>query len=140
MSAKPKVAVETIALIKDMAKNNRLWGAERIRGELLKLGIRVCKRTIQKYMKQAYVLPPRGQTWLTFLRNHAEAIWACDAPSRYRPVLSFALHLLHHRAEISQSHSCGSPHISTIADRHLGSPTASGSHTVWARTKVSDSR
>jgi putative transposase len=34
---KPKVAAETIALIREMAKNNRLWGAERIRGELLKL-------------------------------------------------------------------------------------------------------
>jgi hypothetical protein len=33
----PKVAVETIALIREMARNNRLWGAERIRGELLKL-------------------------------------------------------------------------------------------------------
>jgi hypothetical protein len=40
-----------VALIKEMASNNRLWGAERIRGELLKLGIHVCKRTIQKYMK-----------------------------------------------------------------------------------------
>src|SRR6266446_4470662 len=61
-----------------MAKNNRLWGAERIRGELLKLGIRVCKRTIQKYMRQ--VNPPRskGQNWRTFLRNHAGAIWAGD--------------------------------------------------------------
>ena len=42
----PKVAAETIALIRQMATDNRLWGAERIRGELLKLGIRVCKRTI----------------------------------------------------------------------------------------------
>jgi len=47
-SRKPKVAEETIALIRQMAKDNRLWGAERIRGELLKLGARVCKRTIQK--------------------------------------------------------------------------------------------
>ena len=39
---KPKVAAETIALIRQMAQDNRLWGAERIRGELLKLGIRVC--------------------------------------------------------------------------------------------------
>jgi hypothetical protein len=46
-SNKSKVTGETIALIKDMAKNNRLWGAERIRGELLKLDIHVCKRTIQ---------------------------------------------------------------------------------------------
>ena len=61
-----------------MASDNRLWGAERIRGELLKLDIRVCKRTIQKYMR--CVRPPRsrGQNWRTFLRNHAGEIWACD--------------------------------------------------------------
>jgi hypothetical protein len=41
-SAKPKISAETVALIKEMARNNRLWGAERIRGELLKLGLRVC--------------------------------------------------------------------------------------------------
>ena len=41
-SHKPKVAPETIALIRQMAKDNRFWGAERIRGELLKLGLRVC--------------------------------------------------------------------------------------------------
>jgi hypothetical protein len=39
-------------LIKEMAANNRLWGAERIHGELLKLDIRVSKRTIQRYMRQ----------------------------------------------------------------------------------------
>ena len=41
-SRQPKLSPETIALIKEMARNNRLWGAERIRGELPKLGIRVC--------------------------------------------------------------------------------------------------
>jgi putative transposase len=50
---KPKLSPETISLIKEMAANNRLWGAERIRGELLKLDIRVSKRTIQKYMRCA---------------------------------------------------------------------------------------
>jgi len=50
-SRQPKVASETIALIREVAKNNRLWGAERIRGELLKLGIHVCKRTM-------YCFPP----------------------------------------------------------------------------------
>ncbi len=49
---KSKVSAEIVALIKEMARDNRLWGAERIRGELLKLGIRVCKRTIQKFMRQ----------------------------------------------------------------------------------------
>src|SRR5437773_3550313 len=75
---KPKLSPETIALIKDMAANNRLWGAERIRGELLKMDIRVSKRTIQKYMKHVQRKRPRGQTWKTFLRNHAAEVWACD--------------------------------------------------------------
>ncbi len=77
-SAKPKISVETVGLIKEMASNNRLWGAERIRGELLKLGIHICKRTIQKYMKPVRSARPRGQKWSTFLHTHAEQIWACD--------------------------------------------------------------
>ena len=74
----PKIAAETVTLIKQMAKDNRLWGAERIRGELLKLGLRVCKRTIQKYMRTVRTQQPRGQKWSTFLRNHAAQVWACD--------------------------------------------------------------
>jgi transposase InsO family protein len=77
-SAKPKISAETVALIKEMASNNRLWGAERIRGELLKLGIRVCKRTIQKYMRSVRNAGPRGQKWSSFLHTHTEQIWACD--------------------------------------------------------------
>jgi putative transposase len=50
-STKPKISAETVALIKTMALDNRLWGAERIRGELLKLGMRVSKRTIQTYVR-----------------------------------------------------------------------------------------
>jgi hypothetical protein len=49
---------------------NRLWGAERIRGELLKLGMHVCKRTIQKYMRHVHAPRPGGQRWATFLHNH----------------------------------------------------------------------
>src|SRR6266481_3516636 len=61
-----------------MASDNRLWGAERIRGELLKLDIRVCKRTIQKYMWYVRTPRSRGQNGATFLRNHTGEIWACD--------------------------------------------------------------
>ncbi len=77
-SHKPKVAAETIFLIRQKSKDNRLWGAERIRGELLKLGIRVCKRTIQKYMRTVRTQQSRGQRWSTFLHTHAAQIWACD--------------------------------------------------------------
>src|SRR5215469_6683600 len=92
-SNNPKVADETIALIRQMAKDNRLWGAERIRGELLKLGIHVCKRTIQKYMRTVRTKPPRGQKWSTFLRTHATDIWACDflqvTDLFFRPLFAF---------------------------------------------------
>jgi transposase InsO family protein len=90
---KPRLSPETIALIKDMAANNRLWGAERIRGELLKLDIRVSKRTIQKYMRQGRPKRARGQTWKTFLRNHAADVWACDflqvTDLFFRPLFAF---------------------------------------------------
>jgi putative transposase len=91
-SSKPKISAETVALIKEMASNNRLWGAERIRGEFLKLGLHVCKRTIQKYMRHVRTAQPKGQKWTTFLRTHAEQIWACD----FLPVtdLFFRLHFV----------------------------------------------
>ena len=75
---RPPLAAETVALIRQMAGENPLWGAERIRGELLKLGIRVAKRTIQTYLLIPRATPRRGQPWSTFLRNQAPDIWACD--------------------------------------------------------------
>ena len=65
-SSKPRLSHETVTLIREMAANNRLWGAERIRGELLKLDIQVSKRTIQKYMKQIRAI---SSPW-TELENH----------------------------------------------------------------------
>jgi len=92
-SHKPKVAAETIALIREMATENRLWGAERIRGELLKLGMYVCKRTIQKYMRNVRTPQPGGQRWATFLHHHAAQIWACDflqvTDLFFRPLFAF---------------------------------------------------
>ena len=66
--------------------------SERIRGELLKLGIRVSKRTIQKYMRGIRPRAPHGgQRWRTFLRNHT--VWACDFLQThdiwFRPIFAF---------------------------------------------------
>jgi hypothetical protein len=78
----PRLVPATIQLIRRMALENRLWGAERIRGELLKLGIHVAKRTIQRYMRAVRPpAPPRGQSWHTFLRNHT--VWAADFVQTY---------------------------------------------------------
>jgi len=60
------IAAETIALIEEMAIHNRTWRAKRIQGELLKLGIRISRGTVKKYMRRARRgLPPvkRGQAW-----------------------------------------------------------------------------
>jgi putative transposase len=63
-----------------MARENPLWGEERIANELLlKLGVRVSPRTVRKYMPKRPAGYPRGdQRWSTFLRNHARAVIACD--------------------------------------------------------------
>jgi hypothetical protein len=84
---------ETIDVIRMMARDNP-WGAERIRGELLKLGIKVSKRTIQKCMHLVRrPSAPLKQKWSTFLENHIGEIWACDFLQLYdvmfRPVFAF---------------------------------------------------
>jgi len=64
-------------LIATMASENPLWGTERIRGELLTLGIVVSSRSIRRYRRCRHPRPP-SQSWRTFLANHARAIWAAD--------------------------------------------------------------
>ena len=86
IARQPQIAEETIALIKRMAVDNRRRGTKRIRAELLKLGLRVNRGTVRRYMRQARrETPPRqtGQTWATFLANHASQIWACDFLQTY---------------------------------------------------------
>jgi transposase InsO family protein len=87
-----------------MARENSFWGAEKIRGELVKLGISVGKPTIQKYMKQ--VRRRSGQNWRNFLKNHAEDIWACDFTVVYdllfRPIYIFII-IAHQSREIKHA-------------------------------------
>jgi transposase InsO family protein len=73
---RPKVPEEIRRLIREMSLANRLWGAPRIHGELLKLGIEVAQSTVAKYMARSGRGP--SQTWKTFLRNHAAGIGAMD--------------------------------------------------------------
>jgi transposase InsO family protein len=75
-AGRPKIDRELRDLIRRMSKENSLWGASRIHGELLMLGFEVAQSTVSKYV----VRPPRpsSQSWKTFLRNHAQAIAAID--------------------------------------------------------------
>jgi putative transposase len=66
-------------LIRQMARENATWGEERIADELsVKLGIRVSPRTVGKYLDRGQPRESSGQRWSTFVRNHANAIVACD--------------------------------------------------------------
>jgi putative transposase len=74
---RPRLSPEVRELIATMARENPLWGTERIRGELFKLGIGVSSRSIRRYRRPRSSRPP-SQSWRTFLANHAQAIWAAD--------------------------------------------------------------
>ena len=73
---RPRIPREIRRLIRDMSLANRLWGAPRIHGELLKLGIEVAQSTVAKYMAKSG--RGRSQTWKTFLHSHAAGIAAMD--------------------------------------------------------------
>ena len=74
---RPRLKPKVRELIRTMALENPLWGTQRIRGELLKLGIMVSARSIRRYRQRGRSRPP-SQSWRTFLANHAQAIWAAD--------------------------------------------------------------
>jgi len=66
---RPAIARETRDLIRRMSLENPTWGAPRIHGELLKLGIDIGESSVTKYMVRRR--KPPSQTWRTFLDNHA---------------------------------------------------------------------
>ena len=75
-AGRPRIDRDLRDLIRRMSKENPLWGAPRIHGELLKLGFELAKSTVSTYMIRRR--HPPSQSWRTFLRNHAEAIAAID--------------------------------------------------------------
>ena len=84
---RPRTAAEIRHLIREMSVVNPLWGAPRIHGELLKLGIDVGQTTVAKYMARRRRPPSQG--WKTFLRNHADGIASMDL--FLIPTISFRL-------------------------------------------------
>jgi transposase InsO family protein len=77
MGGRPPIGAELRALIRRMSRENPLWGAPRIHGELLKLGFAVGQSSVAKYMARRSN-DPTGQSWATFVRNHAPRIAAMD--------------------------------------------------------------
>ena len=81
------VPLEIRRLIREMSLANPLWGAPRVHGELLKLGIAIGQTSVAKYMARGRGPPSQG--WRTFLRNHADGIAAMDL--FVVPTISFRL-------------------------------------------------
>jgi putative transposase len=75
-NSRPPVPADVRALIRTMSRENPLWGAPRVHGELLKLGLHVSQATVAKYM--ARPTTPQSQSWGTFLANHVKQIAAAD--------------------------------------------------------------
>ena len=84
---RPKTPADIRQLIREMSVANPLWGAPRIHGELLKLGIDVGQTTVSKYMARRRQPPSQG--WKTFRRNHADGIVSMDL--FVVPTISFRL-------------------------------------------------
>jgi len=78
VGGRKRVSKEVRALIFRMVAENPTWGAPRIHGELLKLGFDVSERSISRWIRRAPRDPDPVKRWLTFLRNHREAIAAMD--------------------------------------------------------------
>ena len=98
---RPPVNAEITALVRKMAAANPLWGAPRIHGELLKLGIDVAERTVSRLIPKR--CPEPSQTWRTFLANHVRDLVSIDfftAPTAGLRVLFILVMLAHHRRRV----------------------------------------
>ena len=97
-SGRPCISREIRELVRQMSIANPLWGALRIHGELLKLGIQVSQATVAKYMVRQR--KPPSQTWRTFLENHVQQLVAIDflvVPTVSFRILYVFIVLAHHR-------------------------------------------
>jgi hypothetical protein len=98
---RPPVNAEIKALVTRMATANPLWGAPRIHGEILKLGIDVAERTVSRLMPKRR--PEPSQTWRTFLANHVRDLVSIDffiVPTARLRVLFVLVVLAHHRRRV----------------------------------------
>jgi len=101
IGGRPPVTAEIKALVARLATANPLWGAPRIHGELLKLGIDVAERTVSRLLPKRRT--PPSQTWRTFLINHVRDLVSIDfftVPTARLRVLFVLVVLVHHRRRV----------------------------------------
>ncbi len=116
-TGRPTVSREVRNLIRTMSRENPLWGAPRIHGELLKLGINIGQTSVSKYMIRPR--KPPSQTWRTFLDNHIQQLVSADfftVPTIRFQVLYVFLVLAHERRRILHFHATAHPTAEWTAD------------------------
>jgi transposase InsO family protein len=99
---RPKVSREVIDLIKQMANENPDWGASRIHGQLMKLGINIGESTVQRYMPKKRKRTT-DQNWKTFLKNHSKDIISIDfftVPTIDFKLMCALVMIEHHRRKL----------------------------------------
>ena len=98
---RPPVNAEIAALVRRMAETNPLWGAPRIHGELMKLGVEVAERTVSRLIPKRRTPPSQG--WRTFLANHLRDLVSIDfftVPTAGWRVLFVLVVLAHDRRRV----------------------------------------
>ena len=107
---RPPVPTETRELIRRMSRENPSWGAPRIHGELLKLGIDTGETSVSKYLARRR--KPPSQTWRTFLDSHVKDLVSIDfvtVPTiRFRTLYVFLV-LAHERRRVVHFHVTAHP-------------------------------
>ena len=115
---RPRVNAELRDLIRQMARENPLWGAPRIRSELRLLGYGVAQSTVAKYLPRNRKPPSQG--WRTFLRNHVGCLASCDfftVPTATFRVLYCFIILKHERRRVVHFNCCKRPSAAWVCQQ-----------------------
>ena len=115
---RPPVSREIRDLVREMSRENTLWGAHRIHGELLKLGFSISQAAVSKYM--VHSPSPPSQAWRTFLTNHADCLASIDCfvvpTATFRLLFGFIV-LHHERRQIVHSDATENPTMAWVAQQ-----------------------
>jgi putative transposase len=115
-----RITAEMRNLIRTMARENPSWGAPKIHGELLKLGFVLSERSVSRYLRTVQRRGDSGKPWLTFLRNHREALVAMDfftvSTVNFRVLYCFFV-IEHARRRILHFHVTSKPAASWVVQQ-----------------------
>jgi putative transposase len=117
-SGRPCVPKETRHLIRTMSRENPLWGAPRIHGELMKLDIKISEASVAKYMVRNP--KPPAQTWRTFLRNHVSQLASVDFFTVYTvwfEILFVFIVLAHDRRRVVHFNVTAHPQLNGLRNK-----------------------